>query len=205
LPGREFSFSSFLPFSAFPSPPFSTVPSASSYPCSSSDDLHLLPVRRKYQTTIAAYLRNTGEKLGEILDQTEAMRSNTSSSTRTMREKRQSEPLYNYQNDLLWAGRVGLGTPAQEFTIMFDTGSSDFWAPSADVKCAGCQGNKYDPTLSTTSKRRNGHFASAISSTSLPSLVLIIFPQSPMATAAPLQVRSTLTSSRSETSSSTIR
>ncbi|BGP12459.1 1,3-beta-glucanosyltransferase pga5 [Rhodosporidiobolus nylandii] len=116
-------------------------------------------IRAKYQTTIANFLRNTGEKLGEILDQAEQGTNNASSSSRW--EKRQSEALYNYGNDLLWAGRVSIGTPTQDFTIMFDTGSSDFWVPSTDVKCTGCQGNKYDPALSTTSKRRDGHFAIA--------------------------------------------
>ncbi|GAA5892158.1 hypothetical protein JCM6882_005713 [Rhodosporidiobolus microsporus] len=116
-------------------------------------------VRAKYQTTIANYLRNTGEKLGEILEQM----SNTSSRAMSTSspQKRQAEAIYNYGNDLLWAGRVSLGTPTQDFTIMFDTGSSDFWVPSADVKCTGCQGNRYDPTLSTTARRRNGHFAIA--------------------------------------------
>ncbi|GAA5972644.1 hypothetical protein JCM11641_002952 [Rhodosporidiobolus odoratus] len=119
-------------------------------------------VRAKYQTTIANYLRNTGEALGEILDQAEKRVNNASTSNDgNKNSKRQSEPIYNYGNDLLWAGRVGLGTPMQDFTIMFDTGSADFWVPSADIKCTGCQGNKYDPTLSTTSKRQNGHFAIA--------------------------------------------
>ncbi|GAA6035984.1 hypothetical protein JCM8097_005199 [Rhodosporidiobolus ruineniae] len=121
-------------------------------------------IRAKYQTTIANYLRNTGDKLGEILEQAEDSWHNASTSAatnRAVREKRQSEAIYNYGNDLLWAGRVGLGTPAQDFSIMFDTGSSDFWVPSADVKCTGCTGNKYDPSLSTTSKRRGGHFAIA--------------------------------------------
>ncbi|GAA5856260.1 hypothetical protein JCM8547_000841 [Rhodosporidiobolus lusitaniae] len=121
--------------------------------------------RAKYQQTIAAYLHNTGEKLGEMLDQAEGTWTNTSTSAAStrpsVRAKRQAEPIYNYANDLLWAGRIGLGTPGQEFTVMFDTGSSDLWVPSADVKCTGCQGNKYDPTLSTTSKRRSGHFAIA--------------------------------------------
>ncbi|GAA6024902.1 hypothetical protein JCM10207_000281 [Rhodosporidiobolus poonsookiae] len=117
-------------------------------------------VRAKYQFTITQYLRNTGEMLGEILEDAKDSMHNASSTSHT-RQKRQSEAIYNYGNDLLWAGQVGVGTPAQEFNIMFDTGSSDFWIPSADVTCMGCSGNRYDPTLSTTSKRKNGHFAIA--------------------------------------------
>jgi cathepsin D len=84
---------------------------------------------RKYQKTIEAYLRNTGEVLGKIL---ESANNATSSSERgssspdavTGRQyrKRQSETLYNYNNDLLWAGEVRLGTPPQDFTVLFDTG-----------------------------------------------------------------------------------
>lgn len=35
--------------------------------------------------------------------------------------KRQSQTLTEYSDGLLWAGPVSIGTPAQEFTINFDT------------------------------------------------------------------------------------
>lgn len=92
---------------------------------------------RKYQKTIEAYLRNTGEVLGRILEETNNATSSdrgSSSTTQgvggTQYRKRQSETLYNYNNDLLWAGEVRLGTPPQDFTILFDTGKFGFLGTS---------------------------------------------------------------------------
>jgi len=45
--------------------------------------------------------------------------------------KRQSQTLTEYSDGLLWAGPVSIGTPAQEFTINFDTVSSSFCPSSS--------------------------------------------------------------------------
>ena len=52
-------------------------------------------------------------------------------------------------------GEVGLGTPAQKFTVVFDTGSSNLWVPSSkcgyfDLPCL--LHNKYYATKSQTYK-----------------------------------------------------
>lgn len=81
---------------------------------------------------------------------------NTTASDK-MRNRRQSEPLKDYNNDLLWAGSVSFGTPTQSFTMLFDTGSSDTWIPSSDEQCTGCRGSdRYDPDLSTSAAAQDG-------------------------------------------------
>ncbi|XP_020807404.1 lysosomal aspartic protease [Drosophila serrata] len=85
----------------------------------------------------------------------EATTSSSSSATKT------TETLHNYA-DSEYYGLISLGTPKQNFNILFDTGSSNLWVPSS--KCpksnTACQmHNKYNSAKSSTYKENGESFA----------------------------------------------
>ncbi|TBU27158.1 acid protease [Dichomitus squalens] len=73
-------------------------------------------------------------------------------------QKRGAVKLTDQENDLEWTGKITIGSPAQSFTVDFDTGSSDLWVPSSSCTTCGSHA-KYKASSSSDSSKKSGSFS----------------------------------------------
>ncbi|CEF70268.1 Aspartic peptidase family and Aspartic peptidase domain-containing protein [Strongyloides ratti] len=67
-----------------------------------------------------------------------------------------SESVNDYY-DIEYLGNISIGTPSQYFSVLFDTGSSNFWIP--DITCTECKGkHQFNPSESKTYIRTGKFF-----------------------------------------------
>ncbi|XP_071357821.1 nothepsin [Trachinotus anak] len=75
--------------------------------------------------------------------------------TPSLRLGRSSEKIYNFM-DAQYYGEVRLGTPEQNFSVIFDTGSADLWVPSSYCVSQACASHRRFRAFESTSFRHDG-------------------------------------------------
>ena len=116
--------------------------------------------KRPNEELIAAHLKRENDALQQALTMTAPARHLRVTGQEDLK-KGESESIKDYANAQYY-GTVVIGTPPQEFQVIFDTGSANLWVPK--VGCTHCgnpifgKKSKYDHDTSTTYKEDGADF-----------------------------------------------
>uniref|UniRef100_A0A8C6U628 Nothepsin n=1 Tax=Neogobius melanostomus TaxID=47308 RepID=A0A8C6U628_9GOBI len=73
----------------------------------------------------------------------------------SMQLGRSREKIYNFM-DAQFYGEISVGTPAQNFSVIFDTGSADLWVPSSYCVSQACARHRHFKAFESTSFQPDG-------------------------------------------------
>ncbi|XP_027899179.1 nothepsin [Xiphophorus couchianus] len=75
--------------------------------------------------------------------------------TPSLRLRRSSEKIYNFM-DAQYYGEISVGTPPQNFSVIFDTGSADLWVPSSYCVSQACALHRRFKAFESTTFHHDG-------------------------------------------------
>nr|Q18DC9.1 RecName: Full=Renin; AltName: Full=Angiotensinogenase; AltName: Full=Renin-like aspartic protease; AltName: Full=Renin-like aspartic protease EOC51; AltName: Full=SVAP EOC51; AltName: Full=Snake venom aspartic protease EOC51; Flags: Precursor [Echis ocellatus]CAJ55260.1 renin-like aspartic protease [Echis ocellatus] len=117
--------------------------------CFSSDALQRISLKK--MPSIRETLQEMGMKVADVLP---SLKHRISYLDEGLHNKTASTILTNFR-DTQYYGEISIGTPAQIFKVVFDTGSSNLWVPSrqcSPLYSACVSHNRYDSSESSTYK-----------------------------------------------------